>query len=456
MRNRTATLLPGERDPALLHRLFFAQQFCLVLVFQLALIAIVAHLFAPAGRLLPEGLTRMRAPSAFAALFSAFSFFFSESDQSARKLFLSRCFAILAGTIAATYFLEPVFHIASKIDCFLKVNQPISPWSRVPMTAGIAYVLLAAVMLLVRARRSIASKIADGITGCLCLLVLGLLFEFLFGELRIPGATTLGLASTPTVTCLILLTLVVVLRRSESGAFTLFLEYGIGSRIARRLTPLLLVLPFLAEIGRAHLVNAHLIPEHYAAAVLAAAATVISFCCLIFLSSRINRMETEIRDLSLRDELTGLYNARGFNLLAEQAWRLALRTEQPFSVLFVDLDDLKKINDMYGHDVGSASIAESARLLTQTFRESDVIGRVGGDEFVVAGQFNKETIQPAIERLHQATAHVNAENGRRFGLSLSVGFAIHEGHSVETLKGLLNRADQAMYEAKRLKKAFAC
>jgi diguanylate cyclase (GGDEF)-like protein len=452
MRYRNATLPPSERDPDLLHQLFFAQQFCLVVVFQLAIIALLAHLFASINHLLPETLTRMRAPSALAALFSALSFLLSESDRSSRKVLLSQIFAVLAALIAATYFFEPAFHIASRIDAFLKLGQVEAPWSRVPMAAGVGYVILALVMLLVRARRPFPSRVADGITSCLCLLVLVLFSEFLFGVAHIPGSSTVGLTSTPTLICLVLLTLVAVFRRSENGMFSLFLGYGIGSRNARWLAPVLLALPFLREVGRARVLNAQLIPAHYATAVMASLATVISFGLLIFLAGRINRMQIEIQDLTLRDELTGLYNVRGFNLLAEQALRLARRAQQPFSVLFVDLDDLKKINDVHGHSAGSASIAEAAQLLNATFRETDVIGRVGGDEFVVAGQFSEESILHAIERLEKAAAQISGEKGRDFGLSLSMGFAVNEANPDESLRGLLARADKAMYDVKRLKK----
>jgi diguanylate cyclase (GGDEF)-like protein len=323
------------------------------------------------------------------------------------------------------------------------------------MAAGVAYVILAAVMILIRARGSVLSRIADGLTSCLCLLVLILLCEYIFGLFHIPGSSTKGLTSTPTLVCLVLLTMVALFRRSEHGIFSLFLAYGMGSRIARWLTPLLLVLPCLREIARARLLNAQLIPEHFATAVLTGTATVIAFGCLILLAGRINRMQTEIQDLTLRDELTGLYNVRGFHLLAEQAVRLARRAQQPFCVLFVDLDGLKRINDKFGHNAGSASIAEAASVLNATFRETDVIGRIGGDEFVVAGQFSEEAILSAIERLQETVETMNTEEGRKFKLSLSIGFAVNEGNSAETLKGLLTRADAAMYDVKRLKKSAA-
>ncbi len=452
MSYRTATLRPDERNPELLHLLFFAQQFCLLFVFQLAAMSVLASLYEPLGHLLPEALTRMRAPSALAALFSALSFFLSESERSSRSRALSRLFALLAGLIAATYFLEPSFHVASAIDHFLKMKGGFVPWPRVPMAVGVAYVLLSVVMLLIRARGKALSLIVDGLTGCLSLLVLVSLFELFLGVLQIPGSSTRGLMSTPSVMCLTLLTLVAVFRRSEHGVFSLFLAYGMGSKIARWLTPVALLVPILREVARARLLNAQLIPEHYATAILTATTTVCAFGFLIFIATRINRMQEQIQLLGLRDELTGLYNVRGFHLLAEQALRLARRAQQPFCVLFVDLDGLKQINDKLGHDAGSRMIAEAGHVLNATFRETDVIGRIGGDEFVVAGQFDEDAILWSIERLQDMVKAVNAEEGRRYTLGLSIGFAVNEGAPSETLKSMLTRADAAMYDVKRLKK----
>ena len=101
-------------------------------------------------------------------------------------------------------------------------------------------------------------------------------------------------------------------------------------------------------VGRAHLLQSLRMPEQYATAILTAITTMVSFVLLLILARRISSMELEIRDLSLRDALTGLYNLRGFHLLAEQSLRLARRNQMPFSVLFVDLDNLKQINDSYG------------------------------------------------------------------------------------------------------------
>jgi PleD family two-component response regulator len=96
-----------------------------------------------------------------------------------------------------------------------------------------------------------------------------------------------------------------------------------------------------------------------------------------------HRMQEQIRSLSLVDELTGLYNRRGFLTLASQQLKLAHRLKKRMLLVFADLDGMKRINDTLGHQEGDKALIEIAKILKETFRESDIIARLGGDEFVV-------------------------------------------------------------------------
>jgi diguanylate cyclase (GGDEF)-like protein len=241
-------------------------------------------------------------------------------------------------------------------------------------------------------------------------------------------------------------------RRAEYGSFKILVGSGIGSRIARLAAPILLVLPFLREAGRMRLLHDALLPQHYVSAILASSAAVLSFGLLLILAWRINGMEIEIQDLSLRDELTGLYNLRGFHLLAEQALHLAQRSQLPFSVLFIDLDNLKQINDEFGHKVGSEFLVETAALLRTIFRETDVVGRIGGDEFAVAGEFSRSAVSIAVQRIEEGAASAAPETGHRMPLNLSIGCVTNKEHVHESLHDLLAQADKAMYERKRSRK----
>jgi diguanylate cyclase (GGDEF)-like protein/PAS domain S-box-containing protein len=168
------------------------------------------------------------------------------------------------------------------------------------------------------------------------------------------------------------------------------------------------------------------------------------------------QMEEEIRSLSLHDELTGLCNRRGFMTLAEHALKTASRLKNTIALIYLDLDDLKKINDTSGHSTGDRALVEIARILRQSFREADILARLGGDEFAVMAM-EITPVSPDVltrrlqERLEAFNAGPAAEAG--FRLSVSAGVSTREPEGPEAVEDLLGRADHQMYERKRAKKA---
>jgi two-component system, cell cycle response regulator len=165
-----------------------------------------------------------------------------------------------------------------------------------------------------------------------------------------------------------------------------------------------------------------------------------------------NRLLADVRAMSLKDELTGLYNRRGFKELAEQQIRVANRTRTPSALFFADLDGLKSINDELGHPVGDEAIRETAELLCRTFRNCDILARLGGDEFVaLALNSDEEGAAVILNRMRANVAAVNEVDGREYRLSLSTGFVVYDPAEQPTIDELLARADAAMYEDKRRK-----
>ncbi|HEX7242361.1 MAG TPA: diguanylate cyclase [Longimicrobiaceae bacterium] len=160
--------------------------------------------------------------------------------------------------------------------------------------------------------------------------------------------------------------------------------------------------------------------------------------------------EEETRRLSLTDELTGLYNRRGFLALAQQQLRLAQRTGRDVALLFADVDGLKPLNDCFGHTAGDRALVETAGILRQIFRDSDVIARVGGDEFVVlAPETSRRQGKAMTDRLQARVRERNAARGEGPELSLSVGVAWYDPARLCTVEALLAEADAAMYARKR-------
>ena len=169
--------------------------------------------------------------------------------------------------------------------------------------------------------------------------------------------------------------------------------------------------------------------------------------------TELKHMEEKMRVLSLRDDLTGLYNGRGFTTLAEQYLKMAKREKKGFFMLYADLDNLKGINDKFGHKEGNYALTQIANILTDTYRESDIIARFGGDEFaIIPVAFDGDDINIIISRLHDKIKSYNSLNNRGYKLSLSVGTSYFDPEHPYSLDKLWSKADEAMYEQKQNKK----
>jgi diguanylate cyclase (GGDEF)-like protein len=165
------------------------------------------------------------------------------------------------------------------------------------------------------------------------------------------------------------------------------------------------------------------------------------------------QLEDELKVLSLNDELTGLYNRRGFFTLAEHQLTIAKRLRSEVFLLYVDVDNLKIVNDNFGHKEGDLLLKETANILKVTCRESDVIARIGGDEFVILPVgTTKDHAEIIISRLQKNLDIHNEKKDHSYNLSLSVGIACSDQGFTYSVDELLSKADKLMYEQKREKK----
>jgi diguanylate cyclase (GGDEF)-like protein len=161
-------------------------------------------------------------------------------------------------------------------------------------------------------------------------------------------------------------------------------------------------------------------------------------------------MQAALQHLSLIDELTGVYNRRGFMALAEQQMKLAQRSNRALMLAFADLDNLKGINDRFGHSAGDDAILRAAEALRRTFRNSDIIGRMGGDEFTVLLVDALDDSRTIIDsRLQRILEDMNTRLRLPFNLSMSLGTAKFEPDANMSVEDLLDKADQALYLRKR-------
>ena len=163
-----------------------------------------------------------------------------------------------------------------------------------------------------------------------------------------------------------------------------------------------------------------------------------------------NRLLEQVRQLAIIDELTGLMNRRGFMMLADHQRNLADRKGTSLTLLFLDVDRFKLINDQFGHEEGDRALRELAAVLLHTFRRSDVVARLGGDEFVVLmADVNSDGLRTVLDRVRKNLAALSQDARFSWRLAVSVGVVQYDAANPATLEGLLAAADQAMYREKQ-------
>lgn len=163
------------------------------------------------------------------------------------------------------------------------------------------------------------------------------------------------------------------------------------------------------------------------------------------------RADDEIRTLAISDTMTDLYNRRGFITLAEQQIKRANRNNKNLLLVFIDIDDLKVVNDTWGHEEGDRLLINAANILKQTFRESDIIARIGGDEFAVLVSDAAESSEIVLNRLTGRIESHNAHYGQQYHVSMSTGISVYDPANPCSLDDLMSLADQLMYMQKKEK-----
>jgi diguanylate cyclase (GGDEF)-like protein len=235
----------------------------------------------------------------------------------------------------------------------------------------------------------------------------------------------------------------------DSAVIDIVMPFMDGITLTRELVNLYPNLPVMIMTGHAD--------EHSAESAIATGArefikkpfSIDEFILRFDKMMRDRKGEEALLALSLTDELTGLYNRRRFFVLTEQCLKVAIRAKKRSLLLYIDMDDLKLINDHFGHNDGDQALIDLASILKNTFRESDIIARIGGDEFVVLLESTDENDEMLITRLDENIRDYNAKASQHYKLSVSVGAAQFDPEYPISIDELLSKADALMYAQKR-------
>lgn len=446
-------LASNTPDKGVLHKLAIADNVCLATVALLAAIVLLGWLVPAVGSILPEGWSLMKVNTACAALLCAASLALTKPKRGARLFLAARICAGVAAFLAGAALFEHWSGRSSGLGTLLAADSGAQPQGRMSIQTGSLLVLLALSMVLEWTRQDLLGHVLDALIAAAAVFSLVLVAGYAFHAPVLYGQSVATRTSPQTLVCLALLTFALANRRAPYGSFSVLVGVGIGSQFARIALPITQILVFFfISAGTGSLIAGYLtIP--YAAALTASSMAALLFFLVVVMARKLNELERKLRDSSLSDELTGLHNRRGFYMLGEQALRHARRSAEPLTVLFLDADGLKQVNDTLGHDAGSELLRDIADLLRTTFRTSDVIGRLGGDEFAVIADGQSAAFAVGLQRLTEATGVANAGNHQTYQISFSIGVATTEPQSNETFSALVDRADAAMYQEKRLRQA---
>ena len=167
----------------------------------------------------------------------------------------------------------------------------------------------------------------------------------------------------------------------------------------------------------------------------------------------INRYHRTLIRAATRDHVTGAFNRQAFEAMADDAILTARRAGEPLSVVLFDLDDFKRYNDSYGHNAGDSALREVARVATTVVRRSDVVGRWGGDEFVLLLPTCAETAASRIAEDLAAAVRANDPEVAGMPAPISISTGAAQLRPSDRLADVVARADDAMYRSRRLRRA---
>jgi diguanylate cyclase (GGDEF)-like protein len=429
----------------------------LLVVMSIAVVILALWFVSNSGAFAPAIWSKMTANTAAGMLLSSLNLMLTreQSSLAARRFGLGIAAIVLA--LGLFTLAEYATRIPLSIDIWLPHDQHALHPGRPSSQTAVEFTLLALCLMTLHITKSRWSILSD----ILALMFTGLTFVMfggrVYGAMGLVGNNVTNVMAPHTLFCFFCLSAVVIKRRAEQASLlAVLINVGIGSRIIRLILPAAVFIPFIFLGVDLYFIQSRVLSAPYAHAIASASASTLVLCIVTWMGWRINNMERALRDLSLTDELTGIYNRRGFYFLGQQAIRDADRANSRLAVFFFDLDGLKHVNDMLGHEVGSDMIQAFATILTNVFRKADILGRVGGDEFAVITNLDRSVMPEDIfQRLAFLTAAFNHMDERKFQLSFSVGYAqLHQGHP-ETLDDLVTRADAMMYQDKAKKKLLA-
>lgn len=447
--NSTENQSTCQLDPVVLNWFDVTSNTCLFVSGLIATIILSGWFMPPIGQILPDGWALMQATTAISVLFLCIALVLRKHKNNKRYSSICSFFAVLSIVIVGITLLEHWLGQDAILGTFLVAKNQLPLVYPTSIQSVSCFFVLALTLFIDPSRQDRIGYIFDVLIMVLVMLNLLYVAGYLYKASNLIQVTSAILISSQTLICIALLTFVQIARRAPFGTYTILVSKGIAGHTARIVLPFSVIISYLIILSQTKLTNTGFLETPYVSALTAVASAGIMIIVVLLLSRKINALEMRLRKITITDELTGAYNLRGLNMHGKQKLLDARRSTTPLSVLYIDVDGLKKVNDSLGHDTGSELLCDVVTLLHDNFRENDIVSRIGGDEFAIIANGSEDEIASAIKRLNKTVDEMNISGDRPYKIGFSIGKVNFDPRSNETIERLISRADTAMYKIKK-------
>lgn len=436
-------------DPAIVEAQAKYQRVYLLVGGLLAIAVIVAWLVPPLRALVPTAWPLMKINAAVAALLLVGSLALTEGSEIGSLRVASRVLALLGALLAVSAIYAQVAGSPTPIETLLVADAASELPGTMPVLVIVMIVAAGFSLMLDGFRWEGEVLFADA----MALLLMAGFFTAFFGSLmRVLGIYPLSFASDISLETLLItgmLAMALIARRSRYGIFSVTVAGGLAGTVLRKSRVFLFVLPMVVLVAAEFGIVSGWLATALARSLVAAVLVVAPMVYMLFVAGRVSYLEEELGQRSLTDRHTGLLNRRGLYTLGEQELKLAQRRAKAVSVIFLDLEGLRAVNQEHGKEAGAAMVKRVADLLRSCFRETDLVGRVGPGDFVVVMEGTFSDTEIALGRLTGMVIDANGKSEALHPITFSTGAATCPPGDKSSFSDLLERASEAMLEKRR-------
>jgi diguanylate cyclase (GGDEF)-like protein len=425
---------------------------CGILLLFILMVNLICWRFPPIGDLMPDGWQGMQANTAFCLFLAWMNAEMADNDKTGSRKSIQTVLAIALGVLVLNALASHARDLAPMPLDYLFVSQDYGDALQPVSLLSIVSIVL---LFLIPFFRDNTTRYNRILFNTLLMLTCGLVLFFLastvFQATLFRGRNQDVYISGYTLVSLMLLTAINAVNSTSRNFFSIFINKGAGGSVSRWALVTAVFTVLAAASLEVYTVFSDLLQPNAGLSLAITVELILMLMGISYLSGRTHKLTRDLQQSAFFDELTGVLNRRGFYLFAEHAMKEIKREKLNLKLFLFDLDGLKKVNDTLGHETGSAMIRAFATTLKDVFRSTDIVARMGGDEFVVLKKTSSATGREELLRLAKTLdARIDPDYGR---INYSVGEVLIRPDTEQSLDELLHQADLRMYSNKTDNKA---